>query len=86
MERKVAKRKTDNKPMRLPVKKRAEWTHRIADALEMTLRLQVEVIDADNGVVTIFLDTDQCIDIKVDLNKVIPVHKMTAKQIKAAEL
>ena len=59
--------KTKARPRAKADPKVGEWTHRIADALEMTINLQVEVVDADKGTITIFTDTDQCIDVRAGL-------------------
>ena len=60
--------KTKTRPRTKADPKVGEWTHRIADALEMTINLQVEVVDADKGTITIFTDTYQRIDVTVGLS------------------
>jgi hypothetical protein len=60
--------KTKVRPRAKADPKVGEWTHRIADALEMTINLQVEVLDADKGTITIFTEGDQCIDLTVGLS------------------
>jgi hypothetical protein len=60
------------------------WTHRIADALEQVLNCQVEP-EASDGTITIFPEgTNEAITIKVEPGKLVPVHKMTDRQLRKA--
>ena len=79
------KTRTRPKKRRGPTKaeRLTDWVHKIADHLEMALRLQVEPHDDDNSV-TVFTPTNETVELMVTLGRCIPLAEHLRNEARKA--